>query len=251
MWLLTACVTAEPPEPLPVFEPAGVGFGFDGIVLGDGTLTDYFLSGASYDPVMFQVFASEDFLAGDASSDETCVSFGAFAPAPSEFPLATEGDAAVFTSWEGALAIDRTTCVGRVDEEAWGLAGNKLWAGLDGARVGFAIGPQLESLAAEWDQADLDAVGDSMLAGWFAFEDPATTTAGEPSFVAFPWTTVVAYEVDPVTLDPLLTITEEGNYALVPLDVTGWAPGDELPPFYARSTPVVYQDLLPIVATAP
>lgn len=233
-------------EPLPqpaVFEPVGVGFGFDGVVLADGTITDLLIGYTLYSPVLYEVFASEAYLAGEAGDDETCATWGVFAPAPLEDPAAlpTDDGTALFRAYDGTVPIEQTSCLGRVDP-SWGEDASGLWGPWDGVRVGFGIGPQVDALAAEWSAEDLDAVGDALLSGWFAFEVTGTSTAA-PSFVAHAWTSLVAYELDPITLDPLLDYDELGGAHLVPLDVSALAPGDALPPMYLRSTPITYSAL--------
>ncbi|MEZ4240414.1 MAG: hypothetical protein R3F59_30520 [Myxococcota bacterium] len=243
MRILALAALACHPEPDPTdtgtagtgFEPAAIGFGFDGVVQPDGSLTGYTLDGQARDPVMVIVFGSDAYFLGGDPDTESCVALGRFDPAPRAEDLPTVDGDPLFSSYDAALTLEAHSCRGRV-APGWGPDGQDLWGPFDGAHLGLGFGPMTDYLRDGWSTESLDRFGGAMLAEWIALNDL------DGAWVGADWTTGIAFAVDPETDEVVLEEGPDGP-VLVPEDLSQVAPGDVLPPFYVRSYPIWYQEL--------
>lgn len=241
--LLVLGCESEPEEvPLPTFEPVAVGFGFDGVVTSDGTLSGYGVEDQTYAPSVTIQFVSALFAdAEDATTREleSCVAVTTFEPPPLVPPeqIPTVGDVPLFVSYDTTLVLEATSCIGRADPAVWGDEAEGLLDPFDGAHLGVGIGPMTDALRATWEAEILDDVGSSMLALWIAMDD------AEGVWVASDLTTSIAFGWDEATGDLATETDLDGNVNLVPLKVDDLTPESARPAMYLQSYPAVYRDL--------
>lgn len=236
-WGVVACtgdpaLTATPESPSDdgvsvlqprYIEPVGVGFEYDGVVLEDGTLTGYRVDGKYWDPVIYLVFATEEFFEAsseEVESTESCFAWGRWEPDEALTPLATEDGATLFHSYEGHLVLEGDSCWEVLDPDEWGVDGADFIAQFDGMHLGVGFGAFTDNQAGVWSAEVVDLYGDAMVASYFAVNGP------EGEFVASDLSTCFAFEVDDE--DRELLADEEGF--LIAQEVT-----DSLPQSFLRS----------------
>lgn len=213
-------------EPVSI-EPVAVGFTFDGILLHDGRVAGYKVEGfGTIDPTLNLILVTDAFFGatGEPREAEYCVVAAHAAPAPAPAPIPTHDGATLHTSYEVALDVLGTTCGPDLQD---------LVDAFDGAHVGYGWGPLTDPLRDVWSQDTLDGFEHAMVATYVAIRE-----AGG-AWVARDRTTAVLYEWDPGSEAPVIGPDD----LLLPIDVTGTAPGDPLPEGYLQAYANLFVDL--------
>jgi hypothetical protein len=237
------------------WEPAAVGFEFDGTVLSNGETGSFLYDdevAGTYErfPLMIVTFASlEYFEAGlteEERTEQSCVAFGLFYGIPLEKPtqIPTTDDAPLFWSYD--MALDLLTdagdhdCTGKIDPAIWGTDSENLLGPFDGAHFGYGWGAQTDYLREPWEDATFadDEFLNSMLASYIAINDINGDWVGDD------WTTGFTFEWDEVTGYRVLVEDPEDpeNQLLVYDDMSDLVVGGPLPPVYMRSSSGWLQD---------
>ena len=237
--LIAGC--KQGPSGLPLFEPVGVGFGLDAVLLPDGSLTGYDYGGETRQPSVVLVFVSEAYFSATSDAmllQESCAAVSPFDAPLRSAPLTTEpeqtGEAALYRSYEAQLQITAHSCAGRLDP-AWGQDAELLWSPFEGVTLGYGVGPMTDALRATWSEDALSSLGGSMAAGWVALQGE------ELELVATDDTTGLLYAYDPATGQIPTEIDAYGNEQLIPSQVSSLASGQGFVGAYLQSIPAVYR----------
>jgi hypothetical protein len=234
-----------------MIDPVAVGFEFDGVVRGNGSLEGYVVTGyGQVPPVMVLTFASLDYFYAttvEQQDREYCIAFGEFQPPPLVKPnqIPTWDATFLFSSYEVALGIEFHNCTGAdnnfdyvidaiADPAIWGSNAENLVDPFVGAHFGYGWGPMTDYLRDAWTQTTIDDIGNSMAGTYIAINDAQGT------WEAFDWTTGILFEWDETTGE----LVDDGMGFLVGIDISGVQEGDNLPDGYMRSFAYWYQDFV-------
>lgn len=214
--------------------PVAVGFEFDGVLLEDGTLAGYMVSGQSSPPIVVLTLASANFFeVGTAEEQalESCIAIGTWDVAPRESSLPNINNVPLSHSFEGALVLDYGHNCTNLDDE-WGVDGQRVFDVFDGMRLGIGFGQLTDYLSESWSEESLEEYGEFLLAEYIAINAP------DGSFVAEDWTSAMIFEWDQSTGE--LIVNDED--LLSPIPVSHLPLGTPMPQGYVRSFAYWYQD---------
>ena len=211
--------------------PIAVGFEFDGVLQPNGSLEGYYVDGEYFPPVVYLVFASDEYFSASSEEVETeqyCHAWGTWEASP-DASLTTWDGAELFYAYEGFLELEYYTCADLLDPDEWGEDGLDLIAAFQGMHLGLGFAPLTDDLRANWHEDVLEFYEPSMFSSYYAFNYDDT-------FIAEDLTSNFAWEYDSETES--LAVDEFGY--LLPVIVDDLSPPDVLPRMYVRSIASYY-----------